>query len=137
MADVGQNNLRAANHLIECDNRVEIAMITRRFFARRMAAIDHDDLRLVVEQEFHRLFRQPGGVRQPRHAAVRAFQQIAKRQLRVVQRQRRHSQTLEFEHHKGFNRPAKIQNAGMFEQVVAARVVRRTVNGNGRAHAPA
>ena len=55
----------------------------------------------------------------------------------MVERQRRDPQALKFKRHKRLYHVAEIQKARMFEQVVTACVVRRTVNRNGRSHAPA
>ena len=55
----------------------------------------------------------------------------------MVERQGRNPHTLKFKHHKRFDRMAEIQNPRMFKQVVTAHLIRRTVDGDRRAHAPA
>ena len=55
----------------------------------------------------------------------------------MVERQRRDPQALKFKRYKRLHRVAEIQNPRMFKQVVASCFVRRTVNRNRRAHAPA
>ena len=102
-----------------------------------MATVDHDRLRLVVKQKFHRFLRQSGGIGEPGHAAVGALQQIAKSQLRMVERQRRHPQALEFKDHKRLESMAKVEKAGMFKEIVAPGFIWRAVNRNGRPHPPA
>ena len=55
----------------------------------------------------------------------------------MVERQRRDPQALKFKRHKWLHRVAEIQDARMFEQIVTACLVWRTVDGNGGAYAPA
>ena len=49
MADMGQNDPRAGQHLIDSAYRIQIAVVARRLRARLMAAVDHDRLRLVIQ----------------------------------------------------------------------------------------
>ncbi|MNN69817.1 hypothetical protein D3C81_1856330 [compost metagenome] len=55
----------------------------------------------------------------------------------MIERQRRYAQPLKFKHHKGLDGMAEIEKTGMFEQIVAARLVRRAIHRNRRPHAPA
>ncbi len=81
MTDMRQDHPWAADNLVQGDNGIYIAVIARRLGARGVAAVDDNHLRLVIVEKLQRLVGKSGGIGEPRHAAVRGFQQIAKRQL--------------------------------------------------------
>ncbi len=74
-----QDHPWTAHNLVQRDDGIEIAMIARRLGARGMAAVDDNHLRWVIVEKLQRLIGKPGGVGEPRHAAVRGLEQIAKR----------------------------------------------------------
>ena len=55
----------------------------------------------------------------------------------MVKRQRRDLQPLQIKHHKRLHRVAEIKQARMFKQIVAALLIRWTVDRDCVAHAPA
>lgn len=65
------------------------------------------------------------------------LQQITEGELRMVERQGRHPQALQLKHHKRRDGMAEVEQAGVLEQIVAAGVVRRAIDRDRPAHAPA
>ena len=55
-------------------------MVARRLRARLVATVDDDKLRLIIQQELQRFFRQRGGIGEPGDPAMGRLQQIAKRE---------------------------------------------------------
>ena len=77
---MSEDHSRAADDLVNGLHGVQVAVVARRLRARLVATVDDDKLRLIIQQELQRFFRQRGGIGELGDPAMGRLQQIAKRE---------------------------------------------------------
>ncbi len=88
MTEMGEPGLTRLEHLCYRQRLGHIIMVTR-FCLRRIVAVNHQLIQRLAAQEVGGVGWQPAGITQPGEPGAVPVEQIAMRQFRVLQRQRR------------------------------------------------